>query len=463
MLARSSAATGAWAGIVALAVQNLVDLGSEVPGLMLAPVVCAAMVVGGTAGREPRFRVERWTKASRAVALVAGALGVCALVSATTTLGRELDDDQRKLHAAVMDDKLSADDLTALARSAMLRHPAEPYLPFIVAVWFARERSDSPIAWIDATLERARIHGPAHMVLARWLARRSRSQARLEYRLAMEQAPTLIWTIMQEAPALVSGYYDATELVPDGGVGAATLNLLVPALELRLPATSKRLDDELAQRAPWSPEPTRRAVRAAVEDIEAGGGAPWCQAEARGGCEAAALNLSERLRAIEPGQCEPHQLRARVGLASGHAQRALKELSEAADTVTNRVECLQAMVNLAARARDESREDEALGKIVSAGCGNDVECANNFTWVANVQRQRGNARLALALYKRAYERAPDATDVLQTMADLAASLGLHGEAASDYEQLARKRPAQPQWRKAANDQRNAALGASLHM
>jgi hypothetical protein len=42
-------------------------------------------------------------------------------------------------------------------------------------------------------------------------------------------------------------------------------------------------------------------------------------------------------------------------------------------------------------------------------------------------------------------------------------MGLHGEAASDYEQLARKQPAELRWIKAADDERNPALGAGPHM
>ena len=61
---------------MAVAVQNLVDLGSETPGLVLAPVVCAAIVVGGTAGRSTRWRIERWGHSPRALALTAGLAGV---------------------------------------------------------------------------------------------------------------------------------------------------------------------------------------------------------------------------------------------------------------------------------------------------------------------------------------------------------------------------------------------------
>jgi tetratricopeptide (TPR) repeat protein len=463
LLARSTAATGAWAAIVALAVQNLVDLGSEIPGLVIAPVVCAAMVVGGTAGREPRWRIERWADAPRATGIVAAAFAACALLATTMGLGRELHDDQRTLRVAATREHSSRDEMDTLARAAMIRHPAEPYFPFITAWWLARGQDGSPIPWIDATLERAPLHGPAHLVLARWLVSRSPSQARLEYRLAMQQAPSLIWTIMQEVPRQIRGYDDAMDFVRDSELGAFILHTLVPGLEARLPATCHRLDEELAERAPEDPDLALRNARAAVEDLEAKNGAPWCEAGERSACASVALNLANRAQSLRQGQCEPYLLGARADLATGNVERALASLSDAADRVIDRVGCLQETVRLAADAHDDARETEALGKIVNSACGADAECANNLAWAANVEQQRGNIGRALATYKQAYARAPDATNLLEQMAPLAASMGLHGEAASDYEQLARKRPAELRWIKAADDERKMALGAGMHM
>ncbi len=90
VLARSSTASGAWAGLVAVALQNLVDLGSEIPGLVLAPVVCAAIVVGGTAGRDSRWGLERWSRSPRAIALAGAIAASSAIVTALFAMGGEL-------------------------------------------------------------------------------------------------------------------------------------------------------------------------------------------------------------------------------------------------------------------------------------------------------------------------------------------------------------------------------------
>jgi tetratricopeptide (TPR) repeat protein len=89
----------------------------------------------------------------------------------------------------------------------------------------------------------------------------------------------------------------------------------------------------------------------------------------------------------------------------------------------------------------------------------DAECARNLSWAAAAEERRGNAVRALALYKQAWEREPDSSPVLTSMATLAARLGLHAEAAGYYQQLAEQHPADAAWAKAANEQRVAALSA----
>jgi hypothetical protein len=313
VLARATTAAGAWAGIVALGVQNLGDLGTEIPGLMVAVVVCGAVVTAGAPGSDVRWRVERWSRAPRGVAAAAGAL-----LAAVASLGGELHDDQSGMKQAAIERHVSSEEMHAIARAAMLRHPSEPYLPFITSLRAAREHDDSPIPWVAATLERAHVYAPAHMVLARVLALRSPSQARLEYRLAMEQAPGYAPDVMTEAPRVVGSYFEATELLP--AVDAAAVSeLLVQGIRERLPATGVRLDLELLARMPNERGPLLRAAGDAVADVEAADGVPWCEGEARDACLRGALARALRAEQIAPEQCGGHVLRARARIANGDA------------------------------------------------------------------------------------------------------------------------------------------------
>ncbi len=463
VLARSSTATGAWCALVSVGLQSLVDLGSEIPGLVVALAVCGAIVVGGTAGREPRTVFGRWGRAPRALAIVAGAAALAAVLAAASGIRGELEEDRRLAFesmgsAAGRSPDAGTDSMT---RAAMLRHPAEPYLPFIRGLRAARDGQGSAVRWIEATLERARVYGPAHLVLARVLANRSRSQARLEYRFAVQQAPETLWLVMKEAPYLVGSYDDARELEPV--VDQSTrkeLGALVPELLLRLPATCARLDAELLVSAPFEPEPLLRAARDAVADVETGDGAPWCDGSAQTRCQRVALERSKRAEEVMPEECEPRALHARARMAGGDRPGALREMAEAADATKERVPCLKALWELSRKAGDEGRAAEAIEKIASASCADDDECAANLAWAAESERRAGNSVRALALYSRASARQPEDDALLESKARLAASLGLHVQAADDYLRLARKHPDNAAWPTAAEEQRSeAARGA----
>jgi tetratricopeptide (TPR) repeat protein len=458
-LARSSTAAGAWAGIVAVAVQNLADLGSEIPGLALAPIVCAAIVVAGTAGGRPRGWLDRWVRSPRTVALAGVGAAACAVAAAAGGIGHELKDERAALYDQAMSRQPPAAAVT-LGRASMLRHPAERYLPFIVGWRLAQTPNENAVAWIGAALDRTRVYGPAHLVLARILASRSPSQARLEYRLATEQALQLAALVVAEGPPLVRTFDDAMELVADGRAGDEVLDGLAQALPARLPATCVRLDDELERRAPTDPAPWLRRADRALEDVRQDAPSPWCEGAARGSCVEVAMKSAERAEQLAPAKCAPYAAHARALASAGDGDRGLEELSQAAGNVYDRMACLEELVTLAGAAHDGRRAEAAMDRIVASGCAEDSECAGNLAWVADAAERIGNRRKALALFKRAYERLPESDSLLQNVARLAASSGMHVEAAEDYGRLARKHPADPRWRKAADEERDAALGAA---
>jgi tetratricopeptide (TPR) repeat protein len=449
VLVRSTTtAPGAWAALVAIAVQNLGDLGSEVPGLALAGVICVAVVTGGV--REHRGEFGRlWTVAMPA----AGGIVTIAVV-ALCIRGEpgELSADRSALYEAASN-RIAAGPMRDLARAAMLRHPAEAYVPFIAALRAWSVGDENPIPWVGATLERARVYGPAHLVLARTLGTRSRAQTRLEYRVAMEQAPELVPIVMTEAPRFVSGHYDAMELVPEGIERSTVLELLSTSVAARLPATRVVLDNERLARTPMAPEPILRLATDAVEDLEAGEAAPWCADAYSAACKRIADERVARALRVASQECPAYVLAARVRVVEGETQAAVRELDAAADHVSDRVKCLQEMALIAKRGGDRVHFQEALKKVAASGCASDVECARNLVWVAQQEEMAGNIRSALVFRKRAYERAPDDDALLASIAAQAADLGLHAEAAEDYERLARRHPQAEAWQRALRNER----------
>jgi tetratricopeptide (TPR) repeat protein len=454
-LARSRTAAGAWAALGTIAVQNMVDFSSEVPGVMLSVVVCAAIVVAGSAGLAPKWIGERWPGSTVLVARVGAAVSLLAIIGGVTALGRHVREDRRRLYDAGIVHGVPVEQMHDLARAAMLRHPAEPYLPFVTALRASRARDESPLPWLGATMERARVYGPAHFLAARVVGTRSPSQARLEYRLAMEQAPEIWAIVTPEASRFVGGYDDAMELVSEGAMGTWILPSLIVALEDRLPATCMRLDEELSTRAPHDVAPPKRAATNAVADLEAGDGAPWCQGAARAMCVDRALSLARSLEEKDPATCSGYSLEARALVASGRTAEAMDRLERIADKVSDRVTCLQVLADLARAVQDDRRFDAALGEIARAGCADEKRCVRNLVWVAQAQEARGSPGRALATYKRAHERAPDDDSLLESVARLAGASGLNAEALKDYQELARRHPGDERWKRAADEQREA--------
>jgi tetratricopeptide (TPR) repeat protein len=462
VLARSTTAAGAWAGLVALGVQNLGDLGTEIPGLMLAAAVCAAIVVAGAPGKGARWRFELWGRVPRRVAIVGWVAASSAIGLAARGIGRELYDDQRAVRDAAVDRSVSSSAFDKVVRDAMLRHPGEPYLPFVAAQRASNTRDYNLMAWIGATLERAAVYGPAHLLLARALVLRSPAQARLEYRTAMEQAPLLEGAILAEVLPLTNSFSDAMELVPVGSDGLAVLENLSLRVANKLPATRVLLDEQVAARAPMKPGPSLSAATDAVEDlVEGGRGASWCEGIQRATCLRDALTKAKRAEGVDPSECAAYSLHARALMASGDVSGGLQELEAATAAVIDRVSCLKELSALAREAGDDERAEAALAKVASIGCVGNVECARELAWVAQQEDEHGNPGKAFAFYKQAHERAPEDDALLESVAVRAVRAGLHAEAAVDYEELARRHPTKEGWRNAAQSEREAAVTGLL--
>jgi len=376
-------------------------------------------------------------------------------------IGRELSQDEKSLYETAIGQPRPIQVLEEQARSAILRHPAEPYLPFIVAVRLAQDRANDAIPWLGAALERADVYGPAHFVLARAIARRSPPQARLEYRLAMQQDPELVDVVMSEAPQQVGRYWDAMELVPEGPLGMQTLERLASALKDRLPSTRGRIDEELLRRSPASTEAALRVAGDAVQDVEPPAVAPWCEGSKMQACATEAIALAQKARSLDKRDCTGAALYARAMVAAGQIQRGLEALSQSADEIPDRIACLGQLVAIARKADAPAVAQAALEKLARAHCVSSGDCAHEFALVAQEEEAQGETRSALAIYKRAYEQAPEDDALLAQVARLAAASNLHAEALADYEKLAKRHPEDRHWAAAASREREATLKETL--
>jgi tetratricopeptide (TPR) repeat protein len=452
MLARSHPPAGPWTALVVVALQNFVDFSSEVPGVVILGIACAAIVVGGTAGRRSTSRLETWS--SRPRLLLGGTALALALALAVTLPGmtHELGAEQRRFELLGVDRALGREAFLPEARAAMLRHPAEPYFAFVGALRASVVGDDAVLPWAARALERSPISGRTHLLLARSLWTRHPAQARLEYRLGFEQDPALLGLASKEIPSLVAELDDALELAPGTKEGAAVLEGLVTAVESRLPATASRIDAAILLRDPLAIEPQRRRAAAALADLR--DGAAWC-GPAGADCLVEGDAAARRVRETGDAHCEGHVLVARLAVAAGQVERGIDGLEKATDISADKVACAKALVSIALELGQRSRADAALDRFTRLGCASSTECVDNLVFAAVTEQSRGNTRKALAHYKAAAERAPERDDLLETVAGIATAQGLPGEALEVFTRLAQRNPGEPKYAQGASNAREA--------
>lgn len=457
-LARSRPPAGPWAALVAVAVHNLVDFSSEVPGVTIALAVCAAMVTGGTGGGKPvPHRGSGWARRPNLLALGLGGATLCSIACTLPFSERELYNEQRVFRDLGLDRTMKRETFHEHAREAMLRHPADPYFPFVGAVRATITRDESVIPWAGRALERSPVYGRVHLLLARSLFVKNPSQARLEYRITCIQDDRLC--ALDETLRLVGSYEDAMELAPDGARGLLVLGHLASRLDARLPASVVRIDREITARDPRALGPVQRAAARALGDVK--DAEPWCidpstNSGVRRACVADGLEAASRLRASSPEKCEGHALTAELRVSAGEIDAGFAELDRSLEGVTERSPCARRLVGLAVQIGNNVRIDAALERLLKLGCEAPAECVNNLKFAADIESSRGSHRRALALMKRAWERAPERDDLLADVARKAEAQGFHGEAFNAYTKLADRHPENPRWAEAAARERQAA-------
>ena len=385
----------------------------------------------------------------------AAAATASALLLAGPSLGNDLYADRERLRVAALD-RTSREAFHELARHAMERHPAEPYLPFAGALRASLTRDESIVPWAARTLELSPIHGPAHLLLARSFFRRSPAQARLEYRYALMQAPKLLNQVVPEGVLLVNGVAQARELIPTGANAFSVTNALADRLGERLPATQTQLDEDVLAQGEGASRAIARRARAlhadVVDDVT-----PWCAETERSRCIEAAMHAIKELQRVHPFKCEGFELESNLLALDGSLERASAVLEDAVDRVEDRVTCRTALVQLALRARDEPRITRQIDALARESCSDDDECATRLLRAGRIEMDRRKLSRAFDFFRKAHARYPARDDVLIAKASAASQLGLHAEAAADYAELVKRQPQNERWANALAQERQASM------
>lgn len=481
---RSALAAGAWCGVLVLLLQNLVDLALELPAVSIG----AATVLGslwGDARLTPRGGMlrsrapaARWSPLARLVPFAVGALGVALAALAIAFGAHDVASDRRSAREA-LDAAFSTGDagarralgpLRALLHQAMRRHPAEPYFPLVGAMMAFRARSESPVPWLQRSLERAQINGRAHLLLAEVLAGRgNQGQALLELRLAVEDDLGVLDAAARLAARWTRDFDELLLTVPDGERGSSMLATLGAVLSTPTPSSAARPGDAaLAARCdrasilrdPRNIAPRVREAQRRIEALKPGSDSTLCAD--REVCRAQIGEHADAIAALDPESSTPVFLRANMLLADGRSDEATRMLEKACERSTDRTSCLQLRATAAARIKEPATLDAASKELLGAACSTPAECADTATWLSSLRTERGESGLALTLLGRAAREEPANEARWFRLASAAGQAGAHAQAAEALEKVARRRGGgDDALRRRIDDERLQALGVTV--
>ncbi len=428
-LVRGEVAIGSWVALAVVVLQNLVDFSMEVPGVMVALVLCAAIVTSGAAHRDLKEADARTTVwRPWALVVLVAVCGTCILAER----GQPLVDAKPRFERVASNVNLSRAEFISAERSVTLDHPAEPYFAFAGGVRTLRDKGDI-LPWIERTLERAPIYPRAHLLLAQWLRRKSKSQARLEYRIAADErmAPA-----PRELVGLIDSFDDALEAVPSGALGVETLDALSGLLDESHPSTRARIDAEVERRDATRISPAMRGARDALADARSPELSPWCAADA---CFRDALAQTTEIEHRAPSSSAGYVYSTTLQMMHGDPEAALTRLRGACTTVTDRAPCLREIARLDVSAHSSATNSD-IEAVAREGCPASHECVDNLLLATELEHQRHNTRRALVFLRRAADSEPSRADLQERVAAQAAADGLHEEAASIYDKLLHTNP-----------------------
>lgn len=205
-------------GLLALFVQNLADLGLEVPALAIAAVLVLA---GGERLRaEPSSASESESGLKlRGLAVVAAGF---ALWAAAVVWSRfPVDSERRAMSIAYGELATEGPDRRAQFRrrlhDAVLRHPGESFFPLLGALSAMRARDGEPLPWIARSLALAPTSGPVNLVLAELLhAHGATTQAMLHLRRAAQYDRTLASAVSTRAAHWAPSIDLLMQAIPEG-------------------------------------------------------------------------------------------------------------------------------------------------------------------------------------------------------------------------------------------------------
>lgn len=462
-LGEESVAIGVIAALVALLVQNLVDLGLEVPAIALAAATALGSCWGGA--RVPRLRsarrdAERWpTHLAWTSAVLSCVTFGLAAYCGRSPVGAERRQVSEQLEGADLRNQQTRDALRGRLRAAMLRHPAEPYFPRIGGYIAWRSRDENPLPWIDRALERGLTSGRTHYLLARVLATNGKvAQALLEGRFSLEYDPELVPRVAQLAVSIATTGQQLLDVVPQTVTASKTLDAILKLMQRPDQALLRReLLETALERFPEVAVVKSALVSELIGSLEGKHSPELCRTERRDACVERATGLIEQLRRALPDSAHPVELRAQLLIATGQAAEAEALLGRECERFTANRSCLKLRLAAAGRARSAEGMDRAARMLIATGCETPAACATSFESLGDAMLASGNARLALRHYERAVKEEPSPDRWLK-LGKAASTSGAHLQAVDAFSRVLREKGSDPELEEQIRVERRLAIG-----
>jgi hypothetical protein len=461
---RSAAGAGLFAGFLSLGVQNVVDLGLEIPGVAVAACAAAGIAWGARPLDEapsndgPSYRPQLFAAAMAALGL--GLILPAALVGANT-----LKNDKEKVSEAFPEDPQSPGDwavFKGLLQQAMSRHPAEPYFPRTGALFAMLRRTDNPVPWIQRALDRAGSSGRTHYLLAVLLARhRIETQALLELRYAIAEDQDLSGHAARLALRLTRNHDELMRVVPDGPEGAKMLSVLAASVKRSDRDLAFRFFEESIERNPGAVGAHLELSRMLLLALEDRRLESRCSAERRAICQRAVLEHARAIAKAQSDSDEPLVLVGKLLMVTGYPDRALQLVSSTCPKLTQRSRCRRTWIEAAVQSKDSEELTRAIRYSERDGCATPRACSDTYGFIGSIVAHESGPHAALPFFQRAAQENPSKANYMRVAAT-AAFIGEHGVASAALNRAAAFGTT-PQLQESLERERTAAMRATLKL
>lgn len=420
-------------GVLALLLQNLADLGLEIPSLAIAAVV--ALAAGESAA--PTLANDPSPRFGRLALLAAGpvlALWVAALVWSRFPVEQE----RRQMSVAYAELAIKSpsdrDRFRTRLRQAVLRHPGESYFPLLGSLVAMRGRQGDALPWIARSLDLAPTNGPVHLVLAQLLrAHGATTQAMLHLRLAAQYDKTLAGSVSSRAAVWTPVVEELLQAIPAGPYGDG---ILLDACS-KEPQIASRIEcfRKAAERTPSSPDAHLQLAETILYAIRDGN--QICSGALLEQCTGEAEHAAETAGKLKPHSWRAGYLISKALVARGERANAARLLTRICPQNAEGESCWREAITAAVESGSDEVIAAASAAFAARTCEGVESCANSFASLASYLEPSGRqTALANSYYTKAAETDPSAVRWLK-VAQHAMHAQLYGVARGALERAER--------------------------